>query len=65
MELVAHRAGNDPAAMADALAVADTLELDVHLLRGRLDVRHSKVIWPFRIYWERGEGRLPDQHRRR
>jgi hypothetical protein len=62
VELVAHRAGNDPAAMADALAVADTLELDVHLLRGRLDVRHSKVIWPFRIYWERGEGLLPDQH---
>jgi len=58
-EWVAHRAGNDPHLIAPALAVADAVELDVHLFRGRLEVRHSKVLWPFRIYWEQDEGILP------
>jgi hypothetical protein len=62
MELVAHRAGNRAATIGPALAVADTIELDVHALRGHLEVRHSKVVWPFRIYWERGHGLLEDQH---
>lgn len=60
-ELVAHRAGNEPERVVPAVAVADAIELDLHLLRGRLDVRHSKVIWPLRVYWERGHGLLPDQ----
>ena len=44
-----------------ALAAADGVELDVHLLRGRLEVRHSKAIWPIRIYWERGQGIVDEQ----
>lgn len=62
MELVAHRAGNDPARLVRAVEVADAVELDVHLLRGRLDVRHVKVIWPLRVYWERGEGFVGEHH---
>lgn len=61
MQLVAHRAGNHPESIAPALSVADAIELDVHLFRGRLEVRHSKVVRPFRVYWERGVGILPDE----
>lgn len=59
VELIAHRAGNDPDLIAPALAVADTVELDVHVFRGRLEVRHAKVLWPFAVFWERWE-LLPD-----
>lgn len=62
LELVAHRAGNDAAHIAPAAAVADTVELDVHTFRGRLEIRHSKVIWPWRVYWERGVGIVRDEH---
>ena len=51
VELVAHRAGNVTSSIASALDAADTVELDVHLFRGRIEVRHAKVIWPFRIHW--------------
>jgi glycerophosphoryl diester phosphodiesterase len=61
MEWIAHRAGNDPARIEPALTVADGVELDVHLLRGRLEVRHSKAVWPLRIYWERGQGIVDEQ----
>jgi hypothetical protein len=61
MEWIAHRAANGPDSLAPALALADGAELDVHLLRGRLEVRHSKAVWPLRIYWERGEGILADE----
>ncbi len=53
MDLIAHRAGNAVERLAPAAAVADAVELDVHLFRGRLEVRHAKVIWPFAVYWER------------
>jgi hypothetical protein len=53
MELVAHRAGNAIDAVGPSAGVAHTVELDVHRFRGRLEVRHAKVVWPFRIYWER------------
>jgi glycerophosphoryl diester phosphodiesterase len=59
VELIAHRAGNEPHLISPALAVADTVELDVHLFRGRLEVRHAKVLWPFAIFWER-QGFLRD-----
>lgn len=55
MELIAHRAGNRIDTVGAGLDVADAIELDVHLFRGRLEVRHGKVLWPFRIYWERWE----------
>jgi glycerophosphoryl diester phosphodiesterase len=52
-ELIAHRAGNEMARVARAEQTADALELDVHLFRNRLEVRHEKVLWPFAVYWER------------
>jgi len=53
IELIAHRAGNLAATLPAALAVADAIELDVHLFRGRIEVRHSKVLWPTAARWER------------
>jgi len=53
VELVAHRAGNAIDSIAAAAAAADTIELDVHRFRGRLEVRHAKVFWPSRHQWER------------
>jgi glycerophosphoryl diester phosphodiesterase len=52
--VLAHRAGNDLAALrsAEALGV-DAIEADVHLFRGRLEVRHLKTVGPIRIYWDR------------
>ncbi|MFP5488808.1 MAG: glycerophosphodiester phosphodiesterase [Acidimicrobiia bacterium] len=56
MELIAHRAGNLPGLVTPALAVADAIELDLHLFRGRLEVRHAKVLfWPFARLWEKWE----------
>lgn len=55
MELITHRAGNEPHLIAPAYAVADTIELDLHLFRGSLEVRHAKALWPFAVYWERWE----------
>jgi glycerophosphoryl diester phosphodiesterase len=53
VELVAHRAGNDRATMQRFRAVADSIELDIHLYRGQLVVRHAKRIWLSRRLWER------------
>jgi hypothetical protein len=53
VELIAHRGGNLVESVAAALAVADAIEIDVHTFRGRLEVRHAKVIWPWSIRWER------------
>jgi glycerophosphoryl diester phosphodiesterase len=56
---VAHRAGNDLSALRAAVdAGADLLETDVHLLRGRLEVRHTKALHPLPLLWERTQGRL-------
>ncbi len=52
MELIAHRAANRPTAVRAGLAAADGVELDVHLRRGRLEVRHAKVLWPTSLLWE-------------
>lgn len=53
MDLVAHRAANLAADVLAGLAAADIVELDVHLHRGRLEVRHAKVLWPTSRLWER------------
>lgn len=53
LELVAHRAGNTIETIAAAASVADVIELDVHLFRGRLEVRHAKVFWPTKVQWDR------------
>ncbi len=55
--LVAHRAGNDPAGVAPAIAAgADVIEIDVHLHRGRLEVRHPRRFGP--VLWDRHGVRL-------
>lgn len=54
MELIAHRAGNLAELVAPAMTVADGVELDVHLFRNRLEVRHAKIlVWPFARLWEK------------
>lgn len=56
MELIAHRAGNLVELVAPAVDVADAIEIDVHLFRNRLEVRHAKVlVWPFARLWEKWE----------
>lgn len=52
--VVAHRAGND----LDTLRTAESLgirlvEADVHLFRGRLEVRHLKTVGPIPLLWDR------------
>jgi glycerophosphoryl diester phosphodiesterase len=52
---VAHRAGNSPVALREALdAGVDLVEADVHLFRGGLEVRHSYALGRG-LLWERGE----------
>lgn len=51
--LVAHRAANEPLGDRTWAAGADVLELDVHLFRGRLEVRHAKAIWPSPYLFEK------------
>jgi glycerophosphoryl diester phosphodiesterase len=51
---VAHRAGNDLAALRAAVELgADVLEADVHSHRGRLEVRHHKSLGPLPWRWDR------------
>jgi glycerophosphoryl diester phosphodiesterase len=53
--VVVHRAGNDLGTLRSALDLgADLVEADVHLYRGRLEVRHRKTLGP-RWLWDRGE----------
>jgi glycerophosphoryl diester phosphodiesterase len=51
--VIAHRAANSPEALARVGRCADVVEADVHLFRGRLEVRHAKTLWPLSILWER------------
>ena len=52
--LIAHRAGNDPAHLRAAEdAGADVIEADLHLWRGRLELRHLKTAGPLPVYWDR------------
>ena len=54
MLAVAHRAGNDLAALHEAaLLGADVIEADVHLHRGRLEVRHQKSMGPLPWLWDK------------
>jgi glycerophosphoryl diester phosphodiesterase len=53
--LIAHRAGNHPAsARRAAEAGADLVELDVHMRRGRLELRHPRRRGP--LLWDRESG---------
>jgi glycerophosphoryl diester phosphodiesterase len=52
--LVAHGAGNDLARLRLAEAAGiDLVEADVHLFRGRIEVRHLKTVGPVPILWDR------------
>ena len=52
--IVAHRAGNDLALLRRAQATgARLVEADVHLFRGRLEVRHLKTAGPLPVLWDR------------
>ncbi|HUR50496.1 MAG TPA: glycerophosphodiester phosphodiesterase [Mycobacteriales bacterium] len=56
MLAVAHRAGNDLQALREAAVLgADVVEADVHLRRGRLEVRHLKSMGPLPWLWDRWE----------
>jgi hypothetical protein len=51
---VAHRAGNDLELLVEALGWgADLIEADVHLHRGRLEIRHTKTLGPLPWLWDR------------
>jgi glycerophosphoryl diester phosphodiesterase len=48
LQVVAHRAGNDPDALRAALAAgADLVEADVYAFRGRIEVRHARTLGPW------------------
>jgi glycerophosphoryl diester phosphodiesterase len=52
--LVAHRAANDLARLRAAEASgARVVEADVHLHRGRIEVRHLKTAGPLPVLWDR------------
>ena len=54
--VVAHRAGNDLRRLRAATALGLPLaEADVHLHRGRLEVRHLKTAGPLPLLWDRWE----------
>ena len=61
--LIAHRAGNDPAQLRAAEEIgADVIEADLHLRRGRLELRHLKTVGPLPIYWDRWALAPPWRH---
>ena len=52
--VVAHRAGNDLGILRRAEALAPRLvEADLHLRRGRVEVRHLKTLGPVPLLWDR------------
>jgi glycerophosphoryl diester phosphodiesterase len=53
-KVIAHRAANCVDAVRSATASGvHMIEADVHLFRGRLEVRHLKTLGPVRILWDR------------
>lgn len=52
--VVAHRSGNSLSTLQNAETLGiQTIEADVHLYRGRLEVRHLKTLGPIPILWDR------------
>ena len=51
--VIAHRGANSAGALAAIGGRVDVVEADVHLFRGRLEVRHAKTMWPSARLWER------------
>lgn len=52
IEIVAHRAGNTVGG-PPRVVPGHIIEMDAHVLYGRVEVRHEKVVRPFRRLWER------------
>jgi glycerophosphoryl diester phosphodiesterase len=52
--LVAHRAGNqlDLLRAAEAEHRGAIVEADVHLFRGRVEIRHLKTLGPLPVFWD-------------
>jgi glycerophosphoryl diester phosphodiesterase len=52
--LVAHRAGNqlDLLRAAEAKHRGAIVEADVHLFRGRVEIRHLKTLGPLPVFWD-------------
>ena len=62
---VAHRAGNDLAALRTAVELGvDVLEADVRARGALLEVRHSKHLRPLPVLWDSGPGGLELAHTR-
>jgi hypothetical protein len=56
---IAHGSGNELGLLRRAEALGLPLvEADVHLHRGRLEVRHRKTAGPLPALWDRGSSRL-------
>ncbi len=51
--VIAHRAANSAETLARVGGRPDVVEADVHLFRGRLEVRHAKTLWPLAVLWEK------------
>jgi glycerophosphoryl diester phosphodiesterase len=53
VQVVAHRAGNSTRTTLEAREhPVDLIEADVHVYRGRAEVRHAKVVKPTRRMWD-------------
>jgi hypothetical protein len=53
---IAHRRGNTVDGLRQALDLGvDLVEADVHVRRGRLEVRHLKTMGPLPWLWDKGE----------
>jgi glycerophosphoryl diester phosphodiesterase len=53
---IAHRRGNTVDGLRESLdAGVDLVEADVHVRRGRLEVRHLKTMGPLPWLWDKGE----------
>jgi glycerophosphoryl diester phosphodiesterase len=52
--VVSHRGGNDIASLgaAERLGI-EVVEADLHLFRGRIEVRHLKTLGPIPLLWDR------------
>lgn len=51
LQIVAHKAGDDPAALHAAMdGAANLIEADVYLFQGRIEVRHARTMGP---WWAR------------
>jgi hypothetical protein len=61
--LIAHRAGNEPGRLRAAeCGGADVIEADLHLRRGRLELRHLKTVGSLPVYWDRWALAPPWRH---